>query len=246
VDLHAVLDEAADAIRGALGALDDWGLAGTTPGQYFSDIAADRAAVELLTDRGLGVLSEETGRHHPERAVTVVLDPVDGSTNASRGIPWYAISLCAVDGEGPLASLVVNLADSTRFRAERNAGATANDDPLTPSTRTAMNESLVALSGYPQQYLGWYQFRALGAAALDLCAVAAGVVDAYIDCSSNAHGPWDYLGGLLVCREAGAFVVDAEGRELVVLEHADRRTPVAAGTQSLLDEAIAARRTLDR
>jgi fructose-1,6-bisphosphatase/inositol monophosphatase family enzyme len=107
-----------------------------------------------------------------------------------------------------------------------------------------MNQSLVALSGYPRQYLGWYQFRALGAAALDLCAVAAGVVDAYIDCSWNAHGPWDYLGGMLVCREAGALVVDAEGRDLVMLEHTARRTPVAAGTQSLLDEAVAARRTL--
>jgi fructose-1,6-bisphosphatase/inositol monophosphatase family enzyme len=244
VDLHAVLLETADAIGNALGALDNWGLAGTIPGQYHSDIAADAAAVQLLVDRGLGVLSEETGRHHPERAITVVVDPVDGSTNASRGIPWYAISLCAVDGEGALAALVVNLANGATFRAERGAGASAGDLPLTPSARTAMNQSLVALSGYPRQYLGWYQFRALGAAALDLCAVAAGVVDAYIDCSWNAHGPWDYLGGMLVCREAGALVVDAEGRDLVMLEHTARRTPVAAGTQSLLDEAVAARRTL--
>jgi len=241
-----VLDETADAIRVAIGALDDWGPAGTIPGQYLSDIAADRAAVELLTDRGFGVLSEETGRHHPDRPITVVVDPVDGSTNASRGIPWYAISLCAVDEEGPLAALVVNLASTTSYRAERGAGATANDLPLTPSTRTAMNESLVALSGYPRAYLGWYQFRALGAAALDLCAVAAGVVDAYIDCSWNAHGPWDYLGGLLVCREAGAHVADAEGRDLVALEHTDRRTPVAAGTPQLLEEAIAARCTIGR
>ena len=241
-----MLDETADAIRAALGALDDWGLAGTIPGQYRSDIAADAAAVELLIDRGLGVLSEETGRHHPERAITVVVDPLDGSTNASRGIPWYAISLCAVDDEGPLAALVVNLAGGPSFRAERGAGATVNDRTLTPSPKTALNESLVALSGYPRHYLGWYQFRALGAAALDLCAVAAGVVDAYIDCSWNAHGPWDYLGGMLVCREAGALVVDAQDRDLVTLEYTDRRTPVAAGTQSLLDEALAARRTIGR
>ncbi|MEY2420880.1 MAG: monophosphatase [Acidimicrobiaceae bacterium] len=240
-----MLAETADAIRSAIGALDDWGLAGTRPGQYRSDIAADAAAVSLLIDRGLGVLSEETGRHHPERAITVVVDPVDGSTNASRGIPWYAISLCAVDDEGPLAALVANLADGTTFRAERGAGATVDELPLTPSARTRMNESLVALSGYPRHYLGWYQFRALGAAALDLCAVAAGVVDAYIDCSTNAHGPWDYLGGVLVCREAGALVVDADDRDLVTLEYTDRRTPVAAGTQLLLDEAVAARRTLE-
>ena len=95
----------------------------------------------------------------------------------------------------------------------------------------------------PPGWLGWKQYRALGAAALDLCAVAAGVVDAYIDCSASAHGPWDYLGGLLVCAEAGAVVADATGAELVVLDHAARRTPVAAATPLLLDECLAARRT---
>lgn len=245
MDLHATLDEAASAIRHALGELDDWGLAGTKPGQYRSDLAADAAAVEVLSGRGYGVLSEESGRHHPERPVTVVVDPLDGSTNASRGIPWYAISLCAVDEEGAIAALVVDLPGRVAFRAERGAGATVDDRALVPSTKAALNESLVALSGYPRQYLGWYQFRALGAAALDLCAVASGMVDAYMDCSWNAHGPWDYLGGMLVCREAGAFVADAQGRELITLEYTDRRTPIAAGTATLLDEALAARRTVD-
>ncbi len=246
MDLHAVLDDAATAIAEVLGALDDWGLAGTRPGQYHSDIAADAAAVELLVGHGLGVLSEETGRHHPERAVTVVLDPVDGSTNASRGIPWFATSLCAVDDEGPLAALVVNLASKTVFRAERGAGATVDGAALTPTAVTEMRRALVALSGFPGAWLGWHQYRALGAAALDLCAVAAGVVDAYMDCSWDAHGPWDYLGGMLVCTEAGASVVDAQGRDLVVLDHDARRTPVAAGNGALLDEVLAARRTVDR
>jgi myo-inositol-1(or 4)-monophosphatase len=107
-----------------------------------------------------------------------------------------------------------------------------------------LNESLVALSGYPGSHLGWNQYRALGAAALDLCAVAAGVVDAYVDCSWNAHGPWDYLGGMLVCTEAGAFVADAQGRDLLTLEHIERRTPIAAGTAALLEEVLAARRAL--
>ncbi|MDQ3758241.1 MAG: hypothetical protein M3394_10375, partial [Actinomycetota bacterium] len=80
--------------------------------------------------------------------------------------------------------------------------------------------------------------RALGAAALDMCAVADGTLDAYLDCSAGAHGPWDYLGALLVCSEAGAVVADAGGRELVVREHADRRAPVAAATTVLLDEVL--------
>jgi myo-inositol-1(or 4)-monophosphatase len=83
----------------------------------------------------------------------------------------------------------------------------------------------------------------LGAAALDLSLVASGSLDAYLDCSRGAHGPWDYLGGALICREAGAFVVDAFDRELVVLEHDARRTPVAAATEELLQELVEARKS---
>src|SRR5437868_3586993 len=109
--LLAALDDAAAAVAAALAGLGDWGLAGTRAGQYKSDLAADAAAVDVLTRNGLGVLSEESGRHHRERELTVVVDPLDGSTNASRGIPWFATSLCAVDAEGPRAALVVNLED---------------------------------------------------------------------------------------------------------------------------------------
>ena len=101
--LLEVLDETASAIRAALGNLDDWGLAGTRDGQYHSDLAADAAALAVLERAGVGVLSEESGRHRPDAAITVVLDPLDGSTNASHGIPWYATSLCAVDADGARA-----------------------------------------------------------------------------------------------------------------------------------------------
>lgn len=244
--LLEVLDETAAAIRAALGDLEDWGLAGTRAGQYHSDLAADAAALAVLERAGFGVLSEESGRHRPDAEITVVLDPLDGSTNASRGIPWFATSLCAVDGDGARAALVVNLATGDRFEAVRGGGARRNGHPIVPSDASSMRESLVALSGYPDRWLGWYQFRSLGACALDLCAVACGVVDGYIDCSWNAHGSWDYLGGLLVCVEAGASIVDADGRDLVVLGHDDRRTPVAGATPELLEQLVAARHTLGR
>ena len=238
-----VLNETADAIAGALKGLDDWGLAGTRAGQYHSDLAADGVALEVLEAHGLGVLSEESGRHRPDAEITVVMDPLDGSTNASRHIPWYATSLCAVDAEGPLAAVVVNLVSRERFEAIRGEGARCDGELISPSGRTEVRESLIGLSGFPPDHLGWRQYRALGAAALDLCAVATGVLDGFIDCSWDAHGSWDYLGGLLVCHEAGAFVVDALDRDLIVLDHDVRRTPVAAATQELLDELVAARST---
>ena len=240
-DLLQVLVEAATEIRSALDGLADWGLAGTKPGQYLSDLAADEVAIEVLVRAGFGVLSEETGGHDLERDIVVVLDPVDGSTNASRGIPWFASSLCALDAEGPRAALVVNQATGTRFDAVRGGGARRDGEPISPSTATELRLAVVGVSGYPRAHLGWKQFRALGAAALDLCAVACGMIDAYIDCSQDAHGPWDYLGGLLVCTETGAIVGDALDRDLVVRGHADRRTPIAAATLELFSAVRHAR-----
>jgi fructose-1,6-bisphosphatase/inositol monophosphatase family enzyme len=240
--LLEVLHDAASAVRAALDGLADWGDAGTRPGQYLSDLAADEAALAVLESAGLGALSEESGLHGADREVIVVLDPVDGSTNASRGLPWYATSLCAVDADGARASLVVDQASGARFEALRGGGSRVDGRPLQPSGCTELGDAVVGLSGYPPRWFGWKQFRALGAVALDLCAVAGGRLDAYVDCSPSAHGPWDYLGAMLVCQEAGVPVVDAFDRPLVTLEHSARCTPVAAATPALLDQCTAARR----
>jgi fructose-1,6-bisphosphatase/inositol monophosphatase family enzyme len=241
--LLALFAEVAGAVGRALEGLDDWGLARTRPGQYRSDLVADQVAVELLDRAGLGVLSEESGLHHPERPVLVALDPVDGSTNASRHLPWWATSLCALDAAGPLAAVVVNQATGTVFEAIRGEGAWRDGSPIHPSGATRLADAMVALSGLPDRHLGWRQFRAMGAAALDLCEVACGGFDGYLDCSVDAHGPWDYLGGLLVCQEAGALVADARGRDLVVRGHADRRTPVAGATATLRDQLLAGQKS---
>lgn len=234
--LLEVLHGAADAVVAVLGTLGDWGLAGTRPDQYGFDLVADEAAVALLDKAGLGVLSEESGLQWPERDLLAVLDPVDGSTNASRRIPWYATSICVLDGDGPRAAVVVNQASGVRHDALRGGGARRDGAPIAPSGCSALAEAIVGVNGYPARHLGWRQFRALGAAALDLCAVADGSLDAYADVVATNLGPWDYLGGLLVCLEAGASVVDAGGRPLVVRGAAERRSPVAAATPALLAE----------
>ena len=239
--LIELLHEAAIAIRAALDGLDDWGPAGTRAGQYLSDLAADAAALEVLDAGGVGVLSEESGLHAADRPVVVVVDPLDGSTNAAHGIPWFATSLCAVDGDGPRATLVVDLPHGRTFTAVRGGGASVDGVPLRPSGCTAVGDALVGISGLPAEPLGWRQFRTLGAAALDLCAVAEGTLDGFVDCSPSAHGVWDYLGGALVCTEAGAAVTDAFGRDLVTIDHGARRTPVAAATPALLDALVTAR-----
>jgi fructose-1,6-bisphosphatase/inositol monophosphatase family enzyme len=242
----ALMEEAARAVRDALGGLSDWGLAGTRPGQYRSDLVADRAAVEVLTGAGFSVMSEESGLTEVDSSTFLaVVDPVDGSTNASRGLPWFATSICVLDDEGPLAALVVNQATGRRYEATRGGGATCDGRVIGPTSCRELGRAVIALSGYPSRYLGWKQYRALGAVALDLCAVADGTLDGYLDCGRNAHGGWDYLGGMLVCQEAGAVVADGLGRALVVRGHGERRTPVAAGTPELLEALAAARRSLE-
>jgi myo-inositol-1(or 4)-monophosphatase len=241
-----VLHEAATAVAGSLAGLEDWGLAGTRDGQYRSDLVADEAVLQVLDRAGFGALSEESGLHHQTRDILVVVDPVDGSTNASRGLPWWATSLCALDADGPLAAVVANQATGTRYEALRGGGARCDGRPMKPTGCRTLREAIVVLSGYPRLWLGWSQYRVFGAAALDLCAVASGAVDAFIDCAYRSLAPWDYLGGLLICEEAGAVVGEAFGRELVVREHKPRRTIVAAATRELLAEAVAQRVDLQK
>ena len=63
----------------------------------------------------------------------------------------------------------------------------------------------------------------------------------YVDCVDEAHGAWDYLASVMICREAGAHVVDLHDRDLVVLEASARRTPIAAATPELLAQLLASR-----
>ncbi|MGH9067087.1 MAG: inositol monophosphatase family protein [Acidimicrobiales bacterium] len=245
-DLLEVLNAAADAVAASLEGLPDWGLAGTRPGQYHSDLVADAAAVAVLEATGLGVLSEESGLHFADRPVMVALDPVDGSTNASRRLPFYATSLCALDGDGPRAAVVANLATGCRYEATRGGGARRDGRPIRPSGCRSLGDAVVGLNGWPSAHLGWRQYRALGSAALELCAVAEGALDGFVDLGRRGLGGWDYLGGMLVCTEAGAEVADGAGRDLVVRAHGDRRSPVAGATASLLEQLQAGRRSLPK
>lgn len=217
--------------------------AGRRDGQYAFDVTVDDAVLGVLAHEGVGVLSEESGLSDGDADVIVVVDPVDGSTNASRGIPWYACSLCAMDDEGPWVALVANLATGTRYRAVRGRGATRDGVPINTAAPVGLEEALVVLNGHPRTHLGWRQYRVLGATALDVCAVADGSVDATIDCTRDALGPWDYMGALLVLTEAGGVIADAEGRDLVTRDPHARRTPVSASCRALLGQALGARRT---
>jgi fructose-1,6-bisphosphatase/inositol monophosphatase family enzyme len=237
-----LLEEVASAVAKALETVVDRGPSGRRKGQYALDLVADDAALAVLRRAGVGILSEESGLERGRLPEIVVIDPVDGSTNASRGVPWYATSLCLVDADGPATALVVNQASGVRYSAERGGGAWCDGDRLASSGCTEISAAIVGLNGTPPRNLGYAQSRVFGAVALDLCLVAAGVLDGYIDCIVDAHGVWDYAGATLICVEAGVQVVDVWDRDLYTLTHEARRTPVAAATTDLLESLVVARR----
>jgi hypothetical protein len=96
-EILAFLHDVADAAADELDALTDWSFSGVREGQYSADIAIDDLVLDMLDEAGFGVLSEESGLTNFSWPVTgdelmVVVDPVDGSTNAGKGVPWFATS----------------------------------------------------------------------------------------------------------------------------------------------------------
>lgn len=236
-----LFDEVATAIRAELDALSDWGRAHGHDSQYTHDVVADEIAVPMLTAAGLGVVSEESPAQDSTNGIIAVIDPIDGSTNASMGLPWFATSICAVDDDGPLAAVVVNQALGVSYRAIRGEGAWRDDARIAPNPTTELADAIVILNDLPPQHLGWRQYRVLGAAALDMCAVADGTADGFVDFGVGLS-PWDYLGALLVCVEAGASVGRFAGGDLLDVSPTATVQPAVAATPELLAALIDAAR----
>jgi myo-inositol-1(or 4)-monophosphatase len=237
-DILKSLETCANAINEAIIGHRGRGYSGLRETQYHLDLAADAVAVELLTRDGFRVISEESGVTG-EGEYTVVVDPIDGSTNCDRGVPFFATSLAVLRGEELVAGLVMNQATGDIYKAARGAGATRNGDVITVNDTESMAESIVAFSGYPDRHLGWSQYRALGAASLEICLVADGSLDVFGVAQHSTLNPWDYLAGLLILEEAGGVVGDYLGEDLVISQMAVRH-PIFCATPTLLDFMLSA------
>lgn len=161
------------------------------------------------------VLGEEGGGDPADVAgLRWVLDPIDGTVNFLYGLPSYAVSV-GVQRDGiSIAGAVVDVPASRVFAAALGGGATCNGVPLRASGVTSARMALVSTGfaySVPRRTLQGEllakllpqvrDVRRIGSAALDLCAVAAGWVDAYYEHGTN---PWDWAAGSLIAQEAGA------------------------------------------
>lgn len=240
-DRLSLLHEVADAVAAAFAEVRDFGPSGVRDGQYALDVVANDAALAVLRRAGVGVLSEESEFEPGGTGEVVIIDPIDGSTNASRGLRYFATAMCLVDADGPAAAMVANQATGERYWATRGGGAWCDGVRIAPTGCTDVTDSIIGMNGLPPHPLGYRQSRVMGAVALDLCHVAAGVLDGYVDCVVEAHGVWDYAASVMILREAGAHVEDLLGRDLIVLDREARRTPIAGATPELLASLTAAR-----
>ncbi|MGZ4516962.1 MAG: inositol monophosphatase family protein [Mycobacteriaceae bacterium] len=172
---------------------------------------------ELMRLRPLdSILGEEEGGSATARGLRWVIDPIDGTVNFLYGLPFYAVSV-AVQLEGrTLAGVVVEVVSGRVFAAALGCGATLDGERLRCNSVRQARLALVATGfGYQAdrrrsqgEVLASLlpkvrDVRRVGSAALDLCAVAAGWVDAFYE-----HGlsPWDWAAGSLIAAEAGATV----------------------------------------
>jgi myo-inositol-1(or 4)-monophosphatase len=208
------------------------GFSGLRATQYHLDVAADEVALRVLLSAGFQVVSEESGVSG-NGEFTVVVDPIDGSTNCDHGVPFFATSLAVLKGEELVAALVMNQATGTIYEAEKGSGAYRDGQVIRSSGQSDFSKSIASFSGLPARHLGWAQYRSLGAASLEICLVADGSIDVFSVANKSTLNPWDYLGGLLLVQEAGAVAAEYDGEPLVTVDRV-RRRPVFAATNDLL------------
>jgi len=140
-----------------------------------------------------------------------VLDPIDGTTYFSKGIPQYAISLALVEKESPTMAVIFNPATDEFFLAVRGKGATLNNQPIqvrsTPYDKLTIFVNPNALKRKPFRRLGEVaDCQPMGSIAYSLALVAAGRADATIHLGTQNE--WDVAAGTLLVQEAGGAVVD--------------------------------------
>ncbi len=219
-------------------------------------LVADREAEKVIVDSllavdGVRVLSEEAGEVGPKSSgLLAIVDPVDGSSNFSRGIPFYCTSICLVEGaglRGAKFALVRNLVSGDVYYAEKGKGAFKNGRRLRPSTKTELSESIAAVDvskAKPAviEALGPLSSKLarqvhFGANALEICMVADGEVDSFVDLRGRMRVT-DVAGAYLIAKEAGAVITSEKGTELDPALDLRSRLSVVASANAVLHQRI--------
>ncbi|HEY3144450.1 MAG TPA: inositol monophosphatase family protein [Acidimicrobiales bacterium] len=215
----------------------------------------DRASEQLIVGELLaarpadGILAEEGSARDGTSGLRWVIDPLDGTTNYLYGHPGWGVSIAAETSPGTVvAGVVIDAVHGDVFTAARGHGARRNGEPIRRSDQADLSRTLVATGfGYhPDRRRAQAELlvellpqirdiRRMGAAAVDLCSVACGRVDAYYEYGLSW---WDCAAGSLVAAEAGAVVASLDDRPL------DQSGSVVAAAPGIADPLRAQLRAL--
>jgi myo-inositol-1(or 4)-monophosphatase len=213
------------------------------------DIEIERAVRAYLRSHSpeVGFLGEEEGNAHCGGGPFWVLDPVDGTANFVKGIPLYAVSLALVNGAEPVLGVIDVPADGCRYTAAAGRGAWCGDARIGVRPAARLADAVVTVGDYAvgEQAAARNQVRLavtgrlaarvqrvrmLGSAAIDLAWLAHGRTDAAVIFGNK---PWDTAAGVILVREAGGLVVDADGSR-----HTLRSASTVAASAGLLDQVL--------
>ncbi len=213
------------------------------------DAAAEAAILARFRDEDVRIVSEEVGIAGAGR-FTVVVDPIDGSLNAKRGIPFFSISIAVADGDSlddVLFGYVYDFGAGEEWTATRGGGALLNGAPLTERPKDELEilsfeaTTLAYVTEHAARFTGLaHRLRIMGSLAISLCQLAAGRLDGVV--SLKAARSVDIAAAQLLVREQGLSIdlPDAPPFGLAPLDLEGRSRVVAAGTDALCARLTAA------
>jgi len=186
-----------------------------------ADLEAEKTILAILTrESNYGILSEESGTSGKNSGPMWVVDPIDGTSNFVRGLPFFAVSVALVDGNNFLVGVMIDVIQQKEFYAIKGGGAFLNDEKISiPKFDKEFTPSLFLNHGYSTtdrnlfkklstRLASDYDTLKLGTTALELCYISEGVVDGFI-CSGDEL--WDFAAGVVVSTEAGYIFSDWQG-----------------------------------
>lgn len=213
----------------------------------------DRASEALITQRLIewrpddGILGEEGAYRDGTSGVRWIVDPLDGTTNYLYGLSGFNVSIGVEVNEQPAAGAVYDIVRDELFSASRGGGATRNGETIQTTSARHLPHALVGtgFSYEPRQRRHQAEvlvtllpkvrdIRRQGAAALDLCSVACGRLDAYYE---QGLSPWDVAAGGLIAIEAGAAVTNLAGDAVTAGTVVAAAPGIAPALRSLLQSA---------
>jgi myo-inositol-1(or 4)-monophosphatase len=185
-----------------------------TPTKLIDRVAED-AALNVLTSEDVRIISEEAGIIG-DGDTYVALDPLDGTFNASRSIPVYSISLCfskTPELGGAFFGYVYNIATSDEYYADSKSYK--NGELIKVSSEESVYCNAIVY--YPWKEFPFKRMRVFGSAALEMCFLAEGSFDCFIDIRGGQRGMlriYDVAAGIYIAEKAGATITDARGNSL--------------------------------